>query len=139
MSEEQPPIPEQIENYLLSKEFGEIIQTKTFKKDLNSLYGNPEDSYIPSDYCYNSYCKASQWDRNKIFFFEKLDKKGEFRYLGKNYPYSGKAFDKNNNVYGYWNNGNFNTKSFEKDLNLGEYNMDTNIDPIALIRRVQTE
>jgi len=127
MSEEQPPIPEQIENYLLSKEYGEIIQTKTFKKDLNSLYGNPEDSYIPSDYCYNSYCKASQWDRNKIFFFEKLDKKGEFRYLGKNYPYSGKVFDKNNNVYGYWNNGNFNTKSFEKDLNLGEYNMDTNI------------
>lgn len=104
---ENKDIAGQIEEYLSSKHVGDIITTAQFKKDLNKLYGQPEDSYIPSDYCYNSYCKKSQWDRNHIFFFEKLDKRGVFRYLGKNYSYSGKVFDKNDNIYGCWVNGIF--------------------------------
>ncbi len=100
-------IVEQIEEYLNSKTVGEIIATGTFKKDLSRIYGQPEGSYIPSDYCYNAYCKASQWDRNKVFFFERLDKRGLFKYLGKDFAYTGNVYDKNGNLYGYWKDGSF--------------------------------
>ena len=100
-------IQEQIEEYLSTLPIGTIITTGSFKKMLSKIYGQPEGSYIPSDYCYNSYCKASQWDKQKIFYFERLPEKGQFKYIGKDYPYTGKVFYKNNSEYGTWENGNF--------------------------------
>lgn len=70
-------------------------------------------SYIPSDYCYNSYCINSQWDQQRKFLYEKIGR-GEYKYLGIDYPYSGKVFDKNNNLYGYWENGKFTKKTENK-------------------------
>lgn len=105
-------IQEQIDEYLSTLPEGAIITTGSFKKILSKTYGQSEGSYIPSDYCYNSYCKDSQWDKQKIFYFEKLSKRGQFKYLGKNYSYTGKVFYKNNSEYGEWNNGIFTKTSF---------------------------
>ena len=69
-------------------------------------------SYIPSDYCYNSYCINSQLDQQRKFLYEKIGR-GEYKYLGKGYSYTGKVYDKKNNIYGYWENGNF-SKNIEK-------------------------
>ena len=44
---------------------------------------------------------------SKNYFFGKLSKKGEFKYLGKNFLYTGKIFYKNNEEYCVWNNGVF--------------------------------
>ena len=73
--EDKLTIQEQIEEYLSSLPKETIITTGSFQKILSKTYGQPEASYIPSDYCYNSYCKGSQWDKQKIFYFEKLEKK----------------------------------------------------------------
>ena len=100
-------IQEQIEEYLSTFSVGAIITTGSFQKVLSKTYGHPEGNYIPSDYCYNSYCKGSQWDKQQIFYFEKLDKRGQFKYLGRNYPYTGKVLYKNSSLYGGWENGNF--------------------------------
>ena len=100
-------IQEQIEEYLSTQSIGTIIKTGSFKKILSKTYGQSEGSYIPSDYCYNSYCMGSQWDKQRIFYFEKLSKRGEFKYIGKNHSYTGKVLYKNNEVYGEWKNGKF--------------------------------
>lgn len=110
--EDKLTIQEQIDEYLSSLPEGTIITTGSFKKILSKTYGQPEASYIPSDYCYNSYCKGSQWDKQKIFYFEKLEKRGEFKYLGRNYPYTGKVYYKNNAEYGTWVQGLFSKKIF---------------------------
>ena len=109
--EDKLTIQEQIEEYLSTLPKGTIITTGSFKKILSKTYGQPEGSYIPSDYCYNSYCKDSQWDKQHIFYFEKLEKQGEFKYLGRNYPYTGKVYYKNKAEYGTWVNGLF-SKTF---------------------------
>ena len=100
-------VQEQIDEYLSALSEGEIISTGSFKKMLNKIYGQSEGSYIPSDYCYNSYCKGSQWDKQRVLYFEKLSQRGKYKYLGKDYPYTGKVFYKNNSEYGSWENGNF--------------------------------
>ena len=64
--EDKLTIQEQIEEYLSTLPKGTIITTGSFKKILSKTYGQPEGSYIPSDYCYNSYCKDSQWDKQRI-------------------------------------------------------------------------
>ena len=109
-------IVSQIEEYLSTKQIGDIITTAQFKKALSEIYRQSEGSYIPSDYCYNSYCRQSQWDKKHIFFFEKLDEKGVFKYLGRDYPYSGKVFDKNDNVRGYWVNGKYTERNNEGNM-----------------------
>lgn len=105
--EDKKTILNQVEEYLANVKTGTIVTTSSLKKNLSHLYGSPENSFIPSDYCYNSYCIGSQWDKEQVFLFEKLDKRGEYKYLGKNYPYTGKTFDKNNNLFGTWENGIF--------------------------------
>lgn len=60
---------------------GQEFSTQEIKKILN------EENIYPSDYCYNSYNK----DFKDIYLFEKI-KNGLFKYLGKNYPYTGEIY-----------------------------------------------
>ena len=37
---------------------------------LSKTYGQPESSYIPLDYYFNSYGEDSQWNKQKLFFWK---------------------------------------------------------------------
>lgn len=55
-------------------------------------YGRNKESVIPTDYCYNRYNKGISLEKHLRIFEYTSDKK--FRYLGENYPYTGKVFHK---------------------------------------------
>ena len=112
-------IAEEFEKYLKNFPIGTMFNSTQLQKNLSQIGEHSEKSYIPSDYCYNSYCINSQWDRNKILFFERNGHK--YKYLGKNYPYNGPVKDKNGNIYGYWNNGVFIKEDKSVEANIKEY------------------
>ena len=77
-------------------------------------------SYIPTDHCYNRYCKGGAWKNEKpgtsvLFEYIQNIKDGKttiyFKYLGSNANYTGEVIDyrKENKgeIFGYWENGIF--------------------------------
>lgn len=57
-------------------------------KFVTSKYGCNPDSVMPSDYCYNRLNKGINYEKH-LHLFEYTDAK-TYRYLGLDYPYSGK-------------------------------------------------
>lgn len=55
-------------------------------------YGRNKESIIPTDYCYNRYNKGIKIEKRLRIFEYTCDKK--FKYLGENYPYTGRVFHK---------------------------------------------
>lgn len=73
-------------------------------------YGGIKSDPLPSDFCYN--CTNAGIDFNNLSrrLFEKVAR-GEYKYLGPNYPYSGEVTQTDRQgktkLYGRWDNGEF--------------------------------
>ncbi len=70
-------------------------------------YGHNPTSIIPSDYCYNRINNGIDFDNYLHIFEYTIDKR--YKYLGVNYPYTGKIYHKPKGaveiVVGQWENG----------------------------------
>ena len=66
--------------------YSEIVKLVTSK------YGCNPASVIPSDYCYNRLNNGINYEK-QLHLFEYIDVK-TYRYLGLDYPYTGKIFHK---------------------------------------------
>lgn len=101
-------IYDQFKEMLKSKyKINNIITAQQIKDELINNYGINPGSIIPTDYCYNRYNNGIAFNKH---IFEYLFDRGTFRYLGENYPYSGKILHKLKNNYkeiiaGEWNDG----------------------------------
>ncbi|PVZ64530.1 McrB family protein [Pelagibaculum spongiae] len=74
-------------------------------------------SVKPSDYCYNRAYKTTPFT---MLIFEYVD--GQYRFLGEDYPYSGKIFQKpkgkSEKVVGQWVDGKFELEDWNAFLNI---------------------
>lgn len=80
-------IKEEIEQFLSSIPLNHEFSTRWFKAELSKQFNRSEDSYIPSDYCYNKTNKGVKYDRQPHYFLHIV--RGKYRYVGKNYQYNG--------------------------------------------------
>jgi len=98
-------IYEQIKVFLHTKT-NEIITASELKNQLKNKFGTKPESIILSDYCYNRYNKGISFDKHLFQYINR----NTYKYLGKNYPYTGLIFRKpkgfeNEVVVGEWKNG----------------------------------
>lgn len=86
----------------------EIIKiVKDYAEDKYNIKINT-GSIIPSDYCYNRINNGIDFKKS-LKIFEFLGK-GEYKYLGMNYPYTGKIYSKQigdsiETEVGFWKDG----------------------------------
>ena len=80
-------IQEEIEQFLSSMPLNHEFSRKWFKTELGRQFNRSEDSYIPSDYCYNRTNKGVKYDRQPHYFLH--IGRGKYQYVGKNYQYKG--------------------------------------------------
>lgn len=81
-------IAEKIEEYLKQVELNSIITTNEF----SILCNDTKHSYIISDYCYNRFNNGINFEQNPHFFL--YLKRGHYKYVGKNYNYTGPVYHK---------------------------------------------
>ena len=73
-------------------QIGTVFSTSEIKRMVSSNFSRNPSSIIPTDYCYNRFNNGIDFDEHlKIFEYLGI---GKFKYLGKNYPYSGKVYHK---------------------------------------------
>lgn len=99
---------EEIVKYLATLQVGEILSRKQIIEGVHNLYGRNKSSIIPSDYCYNivNYdIKAHNFEKGHPRLLEWIER-GKYRYLGKNYPYTGTITHKGI-IVGSWKNGTY--------------------------------
>jgi hypothetical protein len=99
-----PTIFEQIKEACVKT--GSVVFSSEIKNLLEKKYGTNPSSVILSDYCYNRFCIGTHHGK---YLFEHLAQ-GKFRYLGENYPYSGKIYNKPTGeseikIIGEWKDG----------------------------------
>ena len=80
-------IQEEIEQFLSSMPLSHEFSTKWFKTELSKQFKRSEDSYIPSDYCYNRTNKGIKYNNQPHYFLH--IGRGKYRYVGKNYNFTG--------------------------------------------------
>ena len=80
-------IVQEIEEYLSTKKINDIITTKEFKEYLSKTYHRSDGSYIPSDYCYNRTNEGIDYSKQPHYFL--YLKRGIYKYVGKNYNFTG--------------------------------------------------
>ena len=101
---------EEIVEYLTSLKVGQEISRKEIIENVHALYGTNKESIIPSDYCYNIINKdVMSYDFEKghpRLLEHREEERGLYRYLGKNYPYTGSITHKGEPV-GQWTNGKY--------------------------------
>jgi hypothetical protein len=73
-------------------QIGTVFSTSEIKVLVSSNFLTNPSSIIPTDYCYNRFNSGIDFDEH-LKIFEYIER-GKFRYLGKNYPYSGKVYHK---------------------------------------------
>lgn len=99
-------IYEQIKKVMEGKN-GMEFTSEEIKSAVTSKFGANPTSVIPSDFCYNRTNNGIN-PREDNRLFEYLET-GLYKYLGENYPYTGKIFHKpqggEEKVVGEWNNG----------------------------------
>ncbi|HEX2974741.1 MAG TPA: hypothetical protein VHO68_02295 [Bacteroidales bacterium] len=100
-----PTIFEQIKD-VCKKKKGEIITSAYVIIEINRKFGTKSESIMLSDYCYN---RMNVGTHHGKYLFEFLEP-GKFRYLGENYPYSGRIYSKpsgkgKEELIGEWING----------------------------------
>lgn len=107
-------IYEQILEFLKNKEIGQKVTSTEVKQGLKKRYGTNVKSILLSDYCYNL---INDGIRFNIHIFEYCGK-NNYKYLGENYPYTGKVIHKPlkqvSKVVGEWINGSSNMYPTEK-------------------------
>ena len=82
---------EMVETFIDTK-IGTTFSSSKIKDMVNLKFGRNKSSVIPSDYCYNRYNFGINYGK-QLHLFEFINN-GEYKYLGKDYPYSGKIFHK---------------------------------------------
>ncbi len=82
----------EIENYLSDIPIDTIIETGTFRENLSKIYNRPKDCYIPTDYCYDRFNDGINFESLPKFFI--YLKRGQVRYVGRNYIYTGPVYHK---------------------------------------------
>lgn len=82
-----------------------------------SFPGTNKGSVIPSDYCYNKTNKGNGFGF-PFPLFEYYDG-GTYKYLGVDFPYTGKAFWKGS-IIGEWTNGEYQQLMSDKELGFEE-------------------
>lgn len=73
-------------------EIGTEMTTSEIKRFVYLKFGRNPESVIPTDYCYNRFNDGIDL-KEHLKIFEYLER-GKFKYLGKNFPYSGKVYHK---------------------------------------------
>ncbi len=95
---------------ILKSRQGTKVHSKDIEEELNKKYGTNKKSILISDRCYNRFNDGLKNDFSKrIHLFEYL-KDGEYKYLGKDYKYTGKIVHKpkasrNEIIVGEWKDG----------------------------------
>ncbi len=87
VNEQNSQIIQEIEQFLSSMPLNHEFSRKWFKTELSKQYKRSEDSYIPSDYCYNRTNNGIIYDKQPHYFLH--IGRGKYRYVGKNYQYKG--------------------------------------------------
>lgn len=85
-------VVEEIEELLKSIPIGYKFSANWFKTALSKQYNRSENSYIPSDYCYNRKNKGINYDIQPHYFL-RLGR-GKYKYVGKNYVFKGEIEEK---------------------------------------------
>ena len=97
---------------------GEILTTSQIKEMLSLRFNTNKSSVFPSDYSYNRINKGIKFNKH---IFERINR-SEYKFLGENYPYSGRIYwrqkkennkDSNDIFVGSWENGKY---SFFKNI-----------------------
>ena len=83
---------EEIEKFTESMPLGYEFSTKWFKTELSKQYNRSAESYIPSDYCYNRKNKGINYNKQPHYFL-RLGR-GKYKYVGKNYIFTGEVEEK---------------------------------------------
>lgn len=77
----------EIEEFVKTLPMNFEFSTKWFKTELSKKYNRPEDSYIPSDYCYNLTNNGINYEKQSHYFMQRS--RGKYQYVGKNYIFKG--------------------------------------------------
>lgn len=101
---------EQIKKVMEGKKKDEFITSADLKSELKEKFEVNISSVLPSDYCYNRLNDGISFKKEtRLFEYLGRDK---YRYLGENYPFTGKIYhrpykSKTDYVVGSWVNGKF--------------------------------
>lgn len=100
-----------IDDYVEIFGHDEIKHTSEIHKMLMDKIGNICVMFQEADMCYNKTNKANLSSyTTDVILFEACEKRGYFRLLGQNYPYTGDVVwtkrSEPNEVVGHWENGN---------------------------------
>lgn len=121
----------------------EIFTSKQIKNILNLKFGTNSSSVNLSDYCYNRTNKGINFNQH---LFIRINRK-EYKYLGENYPYTGRIYWKqrqetNELFVGEWENGKYkffqNVFKKQKD-NINNSNSNINRLTILQIKKLYEE
>ncbi len=112
----KPTILELIEQTFSNYPIGTLFTRDEIIHTIYVKHGINKSSIIPSGYCYNITNLGKQADKemNKFYIFEYV-LRGKYKYLGKNYPYSGKVYHTPKGtgeveIVGEWKNGRYFSK-----------------------------
>ena len=122
---------------------GEILTSKQIKNMLKLKFNINSSSIIPSDYCYNRTNKDVNFNQHLFIRINRT----EYKYLGENYPYTGRIYWKpkqetNELFVGEWENGKYtffqNIFKKQKD-NINNLNSNIKILTISQIKKLYEE
>lgn len=127
----------------------QILTTSQLKDMLYKKFCTNKPSVIPSDYCYNRINEGNKGIFTKRKHLFKRINKGEYKYLGEKYPYTGRIYHKpkgmkSETVAGEWENGQYKLSEssllkteckLEFDDNINRYSpkRELSLEPILLI------
>lgn len=110
LSEYRIRVADVIDNYVKTYGYGKVKDRREIEKMLEEKLGELNVMFQASDMCYNKTNKANLGSYSTdVLLFEASEKKGFYRILGRNFPYTGDVvWTKNNGqneVVGHWENG----------------------------------
>ena len=91
-AKKEPKIPGEFIEEFQNTPIGTEFTCAEIKSRIHLRFDRNEDSIIPSDYCYNRLNHGINYEE-QLHLFEYLGR-NRYKYLGINYPYTGKVFHK---------------------------------------------
>ena len=89
-AKKDPKIPAEFIEEFRNTPIGTEFTCREIKLRIHLRFGTNEGSIIPSDYCYNRLNNGINYEE-QLHLFEYLGR-NRYKYLGMNYPYTGKVF-----------------------------------------------
>lgn len=83
---------EEVKETFKNVAIGTVLTTSEVKHRVCEKFGRNPGSVIPTDYCYNRYNNGIDLEKHLKIFEYTTEK--TFKYLGENYPYTGKIYHK---------------------------------------------